>query len=166
VIYTTFSVDEAGSPYYLSQNDLYSTLDKSNYSLDAIYTGGTVEDRSSWRLRYFAGKDKDKYTSPLFFYVSEDITDPKGAQAQITADLDIATVTAGVDWVNYEIAPSNAPTLSSYGNPAGFLLAKARLLDERFIVSAGGRCDSYAVEVKAGQGQKERDDFLYIEVYV
>jgi vitamin B12 transporter len=43
VIYTNFSVDEAGSPYYLSQNDQYSYLDKSNYSLDAIYTGGTVE---------------------------------------------------------------------------------------------------------------------------
>jgi vitamin B12 transporter len=160
VIYTNFSVDEAGSPYYLSQNDQYSYLDKSNYSLDAIYTGGTVEDRFSWQLRYFAGTDKDKYTNPLFSYVSEDITDRKGAQAQITADLDIATITGGVDWVNYEIASSNAPKLSSYDNPAGFLLAKARLLDERFIVSAGGRYDSYEVEVKAGQGQKARDDYF------
>lgn len=158
VIYTSFSVDEAGSPYYLSQNDLYSYVDKSNYSLDAIYTGGTAEDRFSWKVRYFDGKDKDKYTSPLYAYVSEDVTDRKGAQAQITADLDIATITGGVDWVNYEIESTDTPKRSSYDNPAGFLLAKARLLEERFIVSAGGRYDSYEVEVKEGQGQKESDE--------
>ncbi|MCB2148447.1 MAG: TonB-dependent receptor [Deltaproteobacteria bacterium] len=158
LIYTNFSVDEAGSPYYLSQNDLDSYLDKSNYSLDAIYTGGTVDDGLSWKLRYFTGKDKDKYTNPLYSYFSEDITDRKGAQAQMTAEFGIATITGGADWVNYAIESTNAPERSTYDNPAGFLLAKARLLDERLIISAGGRYDSYAVEVKEGQGHKESDE--------
>lgn len=158
VIYTNFSVDEAGSPYYLSQNDLSSYTDKSNYSVDAIYTGGTTSDQFSWKLRYFDGKDKDKYTNPSFSYVSEEIVDRQGAQAQATADFEVATITGGFDWVNYEIDSTNTPKRSTYDNPAGFLLAKARLLGERFIISAGGRYDSYEVEIKEGQGRKEKDD--------
>lgn len=157
VIYTNTSVDEAGSPSYLSQNDLYSYMDKSNYSVDAIYTGATETERFSWELRYFTGKDKDKYTSPLWSYVRNDITDRKGAQAQLSANLDIATITGGVDWVNYEIESTSVPELSTYDNPAGFLMAKGRLMDERIIISAGGRYDSYEVEVKKGQGGKEED---------
>ena len=160
MIYTSFSVDETGSPYYLSQNDLDSYLDKSNYSLDAIYTGDTVDGRFSWKLRYFSGKDKDKYTSPLYSYYSEDITDREGAQAQMTAEWGFATITGGADWVNYEIESTNAPEKSTYDNPAAFLLAKARLLEERLIVSAGGRYDSYEVEIKEGQGRKENDDHV------
>jgi vitamin B12 transporter len=158
LIYTSFSVDKAGSPYYLSQNDLDSYLDKSNYSLDAIYTGGTVDGGFSWTLRYFSGKDKDKYTNPLYSYLSEDITDRKGAQAQMTAELGLATITGGVDWVNYEIDSTTTPERSTYDNPAVFLLAKARLMEERLIISAGGRYDSYEVEIKEGQGRKENDD--------
>ena len=158
LIYTNFSVDAAGSPYYLSQNDLDSYVDKSNYSLDAIYTGATTGDRFSWKLRYFGGKDKDKYVSPLYSYVSEDIVDRRGAQAQMTADWGVAAITGGADWVNYEIDSTNAPERSTYDNPAGFLLAKARLLGQRLIISAGGRYDGYEVEIKDGQGRKEKDD--------
>ncbi|MGA6927395.1 MAG: TonB-dependent receptor, partial [Desulfosarcina sp.] len=160
LIYTSFSVDEAGAPYYLSQNDLDSYLDKSNYSLDAIYTGGAVDDVFSWKMRYFAGKDKDKYASPLYSYFSEDIIDRKGAQAQMTADLGIATITGGADWVNYEIESTDAPQKSTYDNPAGFLLAKTRMLDERLFLSAGVRYDSYEVEVKQGQGRKAHDEHV------
>ena len=157
VIYTNFSVDEAGSPSYLSQNDLDSYLDKSNYSVDAIYDGETAEERFSWKLRYFAGKDKDKYTSPAWSYIDDTITDRKGAQAQLSANLDFVTITGGVDWVNYEIESTSTPELSTYDNPAGFLLAKGKLLDERLIISAGGRYDSYEVEIKRGEGKKEED---------
>lgn len=160
VIYTNFSVDEAGSPYYLSQNDLTSYLDKSNYSIDAVYTGSAAGERYTWKLRYFEGKDKDKYTSPSWAYTSEDITDRKGAQAQLSVDLGMATITGGVDWVNYEIESTSTPERSTYDNPAGFLLAKARLMDERLIVSAGGRYDSYEVEIKEGQGGKEDDTYF------
>lgn len=158
LIYTNFAVDEAGSPSYLSQNDLDSYVDKSNYSSDAIYTGKTEDGFLSWMMRYFAGKDKDKYTAPLYSYASSDIIDRKGAQAQVSADFDVATITGGVDWVNYETESTDMPELSTYDNPAGFLLAKAMLMDERFIVSAGGRYDSYEVEVKEGQGGKEKDN--------
>ena len=157
LIYTNFSVDESGSPYYFSQIDPDSYLDKSNHTVDTIYTGGTGAGDYSWKVRYFAGKDKDKYTSPVYAYVSEDITDRKGAQAQLTAELSQLTITGGIDWVNYEIESTNAPEKSTYDNPAGFLLAKMRLLDERLIIAAGGRYDSYTVEIKGGQGSEETD---------
>jgi len=112
LIYTNFSVDEAGSPYYLSQNDQDSYLDKSNYSLDAIYTGGTVDDGLSWKLRYFTGKDKDKYTNPLYSYFSEDITDRKGAQAQMTAEFGIATITGGSTYFSGGCSPMSIQLLS------------------------------------------------------
>jgi vitamin B12 transporter len=158
LIYTNFYVDEAGSPFYLSQNDLLSYTDKSNYSVDAIYDGGTSEGLFSWKVRYFDGKDKDRYTSPLFSYTSEDIFDRQGAQAQATARFEIATITGGVDWVNYEKDSNNTPEQSEYDNAAGFLLAKARLMEERLILSAGGRYDDYEVEIKEGQGRTEEDN--------
>ncbi|WP_419655724.1 TonB-dependent receptor [Desulfosarcina variabilis str. Montpellier] len=157
MIYTNFTVDETGSPSYLSQNDLDSYLDKSNYTVDAIYDGETAKERFSWKLRYFAGKDKDKYTSPAWSYINDTITERKGAQAQLSADLDFVTITGGVDWVNYDIESTATPELSTYDNPAGFLLAKGLLLDERLIISAGGRYDSYEVQIKRGQGGKEED---------
>lgn len=160
LIYTNFSVDEAGSPYYLSQNDLVSYVDNANYATDFIYNGSTVDDVFSWKLRYFTGKDKYTYAvpDPLYPYVYKEITDREGAQAQISADLDMVTLTGGVDWVNYEIETTSSPVRATYDNPAGFLLAKAKLLDERLILSAGGRYDGYEVEIKEGEGGKEEDD--------
>jgi vitamin B12 transporter len=160
LIYTNFSVDEAGSPYYLSQNDLVSYVDNANYATDFIYNGSTVDDVFSWKLRYFTGKDKYTYAvpDPLYPYVYKENTDREGAQAQISADLDMVTLTGGVDWVNYEIETTSSPVRATYDNPAGFLLAKAKLLDERLILSAGGRYDSYEVEIKEGEGGKEEDD--------
>ena len=155
LIYTNFAVDEDGSPSYLSQNDLTSYTDKSLYSVDATYQGHTDSDFLSWEARAFSGTDKDKDVSTYGIY--EKISDHKGAQAQLSADFSVATLTGGVDWVNYEIESTASPELSTYDNPAGFLLAKARLLDERFIVSAGARYDSYTVEIKGGQGRQESD---------
>ncbi|MBR9984360.1 MAG: TonB-dependent receptor [Desulfosarcina sp.] len=95
---------------------------------------------------------------PLFGYVYEEITDREGAQAQISAGLDRVALTGGVDWVNDEIETSSAPARATYDNPAGFLLAKGKLLGERLTLSAGGRHDSYEVEIKEGEGGKEEDD--------
>jgi vitamin B12 transporter len=155
LIYTTFAVDEAGSPSYLSQNDLTSYTDKSLYSADAIYTGQTSNHFFSWNARFFGGKDKDKEVGT--FGIFESISDREGAQAQLSASWNLVSLTGGVDWVNYEIESTATPLLSTYDNPAGFLLAKGRLLDERLILSAGGRYNSYEVEIKEGQGRKERD---------
>jgi vitamin B12 transporter len=154
-IYTTFAVDKAGSPSYLSQNDLTSYTDKPLHSADAIYTGQTSNEFLSWKARFFGGKDKDKEVGT--FGIFETISDRKGAQAQLSADWDLVSLTGGVDWVDYEIESTATPLLSTYDNPAGFLLAKGRLLDERLILSAGGRYDSYEVEVKEGEGRKEKD---------
>lgn len=155
VIYTNFAVDEDGSPSYLSQNDLTSYTDKSLYSVDAVYQGRAGNDFLSWNTRYFSGTDKDKEVSAYGIY--EKMSDYQGAQAQLSADLPLATITGGVDWINYEIESTASPERSTYDNPAGFLLAKIRLLEQRLIVSAGARYDSYTVEIKEGQGRRESD---------
>ena len=157
VIYTNLETDKAGAPSYLSQNDPLSYVDKSNYSVDTIYTGATGDERFSWKLRYFYGKDRDKYTSPAWAYVSNTIAERDGAQAQLSADLGMVVITGGVDWVDYEIKSTSSPLKSTYDNPAGFLLAKAKLLEDRLIISAGGRYDEYEVEIKEDEGGKEDD---------
>jgi vitamin B12 transporter len=91
---------------------------------------------------------------------SEQNTDQKGAQAQVSANLENSLITAGLDWVNYKIETTWDPKESEYDNPALFLLAKTKLFDQRFIISGGLRYDEYKVEMKEGTGGTESDDHL------
>jgi len=69
-------------------------------------------------------------------------------------------VTAGFDWVNYETEDSKySPKKTEYDDPAGFLLAKGKLLDERLIITGGVRYDHYKVEVKGDEGGTEKDNY-------
>lgn len=165
LIYTGFNVDRDGSPSYFSQNDLDDYSDKSNYSYDLVYDGSTSDDFFIWKLRYFNGKDKDKWVDPTDSnpdgwddgIASERITKNQGAQGQVSADFGHTRATIGVDWVNYDVEATWTPMESEYDNAAGFILGKSILFDERFAVSAGARYDIYEVTVKEGQGTKEDD---------
>jgi vitamin B12 transporter len=168
VISNYFDANHVGSPNYLSVNDLDDYKDTSNRSIDFIYDGKTTDGFFSWKARYFDGKDKDKWVDPTAsnpdFWddgiPSEQKSDQKGAQAQISLNQEYLLVTAGFDWVNYEIETTWDPKKSEYDNPAYFLLAKTRLFDKRFIISGGLRYDEYEVEMKEGTGGKEDDDNL------
>lgn len=154
-IYNGFEVDKAYSPNYLSANDLDDYTDKSNKSFDLILEGHTSDDRFLWSARYFNGKDKDTWTDPTGSnpdgyddgIPSEQETDSQGAQAQVTARLGIAQITGGFDWADYTTESSWNPKESSYENLAGFLLGKVKVLEERMVLSAGLRYDSYEVEM-------------------
>ncbi|MCP3940694.1 MAG: TonB-dependent receptor [Desulfobacteraceae bacterium] len=164
-IYNGFDVDGAGSPGYLSSNDLDDYTDKSNSSFDLILDGKTVDKRFLWSARYFKGKDKNTWADPTASnpdgwgdgILSQQETKTKGAQAQVTANRGIAQMTAGVDWINYKIDGTWQPQESSYENMAGFLLGKVKIFDERLVLSAGLRYDTYEVEVIKPAGQKEDD---------
>lgn len=168
VIYNYFEVDHQGAPNYLSRNDLDDYADKEHRSIDFIYNGKTTDGQFSWKARYFDGKDEDKWVDPVAsnpdFWddgiPSEQKTDQQGAQAQVSFNWKDSTITAGFDWVNYEVETTWDPKESEYDNPAYFLLAKTRLFDKRFIISGGLRYDEYEVEVKKGQGGTEEDDHL------
>jgi vitamin B12 transporter len=161
-------IDHAGSPSYLSQNDLDDYTDGYNRSTDLSYEGGALEDLLSWKLRYFEGRDRSTWVDPVesnpdFFddgIPSERNTELQGAQAQVSLDEDLFLLTAGFDWVDYEIENSWLPRKTRYENPSGFLLGKLRLLDRRLILNGGLRYDGYEVEVAEPAGRTETDDQL------
>ncbi len=164
VIYTKFDTDRAGSPSYLSKNDLDDYSDKSLSSADFIYEGTLPSLPIFWKVRYFQGYDKNKWVDPIFSNPdgwddgtpSIQYTKHRGAQAQITLDLDKYTLTTGFDWVYYKIESSYSPKETKYKNPAGFVLAKIKLLDNSLILSGGARYDKYKVEIEKGEG-KDKD---------
>jgi len=166
VIYTYFDADHVGNPGYLSQNDLDDYKDTGNKSVDFVYDGKTANGLFSWKVRYFDGKDEDEYFDPVASnpdYWDNGIPDKlsvdyKGTQAQFSYNQKYLLLTAGFDWVNYKTEDSEySPKKTEYDNPAGFLLAKARLFDERLIITGGMRYDEYEVDMKS-EGKKESDD--------
>ncbi len=168
VIFNSVDVDESGSPDPFAQNDLDDYSDKSNYSTDLSYGGKTDDENYSWFIRYFFGKDEDKWVSPVAsnpngFDDGIDTVktvDAQGAQAQLTSTWGPFQMTAGMDWLDYEVSNRYDPKESTYENIAGFVLGKLTLLDDRFTVSAGARYDRYEVEMIDPTGKTEDDGNL------
>jgi len=161
VIYTKFDVDRAGNPSYLSQNDLDDYSDKSLSSADFIYEGTLPSLPLFWKFRYFQGKDRDRWVDPLTSnpdgwddgIPSTRETTHRGAQGQLTLDMENFVITGGFDWVYYRVESSPyQPRETKYKNPAGFILGKVKLLDNRFVLSGGARYDKFKVEVEKGEG--------------
>ena len=167
VIYNYYNADHLGDSGYLSQNDRDDYKDSGNRTIDFIYDGGTPDGLFSWKARYFDGKDQDKWVDPTVSnpdgwddgMAAKQKTDQKGAQAQVSYNQEYLLVTAGFDWVNYKIETTWDPKKSEYDNPAGFLMAKTRLFDKKFIITGGVRYDEYEVDMK-DSGKKESDDQL------
>jgi vitamin B12 transporter len=170
--YTSFNVDNGGSPSYMSQNDLDDYFTKENYSTDIVYEGRSEDCTFSWMARYFTGRDKDIWYDPTknnpdgwddgIPYVST--VDQKGAQAQLTYHHKFFRATAGVDWVNYkEVQTPYDPYLSEYDNMSEFLLLNGHLFDERIVLSAGFRYDSYDLTSRgytdSAASERESDNF-------
>ena len=84
--FTGFDVNGSGSPGYFTMNDLDDYNDKSNYSLDAQYTGASDSGTYQWMARYFIGRDENKFVAPIASnpdgwdtgIPSENITDQDG----------------------------------------------------------------------------------------
>ncbi len=167
-IWTYFDANDVGNPGYLNQNDLDDHKNSGNKSIDLVYDGKTADGLFSWRIRYYDGKNEDEYVDPTASNpdwwdngIPDKVTvDYKGAQAQLTCDMEYLLLTAGFDWNNYKTEDSEySPKKSEYDNPAGFLLAKARLMDERLILTGGARYDDYEVDMKS-EGRTESDDHI------
>lgn len=160
LIYTSFDADKTGSPYYFSDQDLFSYTDNTNKSVDFIYDGKTADELFLWKARYFIGEDDYDYTSPS--WLNENHFDQEGAQGQVTLNLENLSITTGVDWLNYERKNSgssyNVSLKSDYENTAGFMLAKLKLFDKKIIISGGLRYDEYDLEHKQTDKNDENDD--------
>jgi vitamin B12 transporter len=165
LIFTGAVVDDAGSPGYLSANDLDDRTDKDNWSADLCYTGQAAVG-PQWLLRYFFGKDSNSWrdltgSDPDGWddgLLSENSTDQQGAQAQVSGSVGPAALTAGFDWLHYKVENSWTPQRSEYSNPALFVLARAALLDKRLSLDAGLRHDWYSTEVLKPAGRDNEDN--------
>ncbi len=134
--------------------------DKSLESYDFTYEGATRDKLFSWKARYFTSEsestsyDVTSGASALSFQKS---TEPEGAQAQITWSPKNYRLTAGVDWINYDLSSTSTPKEGEYDNPSYFLLGKAEYLEKRLILSAGLRYDDYEYEAR-DQNIKSEDE--------
>ncbi len=158
LLYNRFDAEGVGTPGYFNDPDPDEYKDSSNESVDFIYDGATRDGLFAWQARYFLGQDKDHWKGTDFPY--EQKADHSGAQGQLTWDPEQYRLTAGLDWVNYEINSDFDPQKTEFNNPSYFLLGKAQYLEDRLIFSGGLRYDEYKVEVKKGQGDTERDSQL------
>jgi vitamin B12 transporter len=150
VTYTFYEGEGIGSPNYLSQNDLDDYVDHSIKSVDLSYAGGTPGDLLGWSLRYFnTERDYNNFDGNTHTY--EQDTDQQGGEAQLTVNVGHTQVTGGVDWVEYKVDDTYSTGKNIYDNPAAFLLAKIKLLDEKLILSAGTRYDEYEIEADDGR---------------
>ncbi len=163
LIFTSFQVDKAGSPGYLSANDLDNTTDKENYSLDLHFKGQCPLTGGKLLIRYFFGKDENSWTDPMDSNpsgwddgtASTNKTDQQGTQAQVTGSFGDSTLTAGFDWLDYKVTNSWTPNRTEYSNPALFLLGRTAFLDNRLTTNLGLRYDWYEVKVLEPAGRDE-----------
>jgi len=158
IIVNHFGLDRTGSPSYLVTNDRTSYIEQENRSVDIGYTGRTGDGSLNWMLRYFFGEDDYGYRSPSSGYASDRKVDQKGAQAQLSWSTDSFGLTAGFDWLDYDVESTMSPMKSGYENPAAFLIAKTGLLDDTLILSGGLRYDSYDVSIENDEGSDESTD--------
>ena len=174
LIITRFDVDKAGNPGYLSQNDLDNYSDKENYSTDLTFEGQCPVTGSNLLARYFFGQDENSWMDPMTSNPSgwdngkpsKNQTDQQGVQFQLTGDIGITTLTAGFDWLDYEVENSWTPNKTNYSNPALFLLGKASFLENRLTTNLGLRYDWYDVEVKEPAGRNADDSHFTPQIGV
>ena len=111
-IYNQFDGEGISSASEFENNDLDDYKDISNESVDFMYEGKTADGFFSWSARYFKSDDKNKWvdppaSDPSGFYddgiPTEQNSDQNGAQAQVNVNWTNYLITAGFDWVNYEI---------------------------------------------------------------
>lgn len=168
LLFNRYYGDEIGSPGYISSNDLDNSKDAANHSMDLIYDGAAADEKTSWQMRLFNGRDKDTWHDPLVSNAGGwddgvddwNSTDFDGAQAQGSMHIGIVRVTAGIDWLSYETRSSMDPAKSEYENHAAFVLAQAKFLQKKLIITSGLRHDSYEVEVVEPAGRNEEDSNL------
>lgn len=154
--------------------DYYNSTDKENYNLAFIYEGHTDDDRFSWSAQYAFGQDyrniraydpDDFYGSlvpPYWLPVSDykETIDVQTFTAQAGYNGEMLSLTGGFDYAKYDVLTIQelwgySREKSGYKDLAGFVSGKLRLFDERLILSAGGRYDSFET---SGDGMRTKSD--------
>lgn len=168
MIFTGYTIEGVGNPGYFSNVDLDDYSDKSNFSLDTKYTGSTGDENSQWMARFFFGRDENTWVDPTGSnpdswdtgVPTENTTDQLGAQAQYSTKIAGHTLTAGADWIDYQIDNTYSPKETAYSNPALFFLGKGSYLGDSLLANFGLRYDWFEVEVEDPAGHTEDQSHL------
>ena len=164
-LFTYYKADDAGAPGYMSKNDYDDYTDKRHWSLDLRYDGQVPDGQFKWMIRGFLGEDDDEFTDPVesnpdywdMGITSINYTNQYGAQAQATGSFGPLTVTAGMDWIRYDITSTWKPQDSEYDNPALFMISSLGLFDSALTITLGMRYDWYSVEINEPNDNDEDD---------
>ncbi len=167
VTYTHFEIDRSGNPGDIDENDRDDYKETRNRSVDFSYTGKTGDDRLFWMARYFVGEDMDAWYDPASSDPSgwddglpfRKKTDQQGAQAQVSYADKSFTVTAGLDWLNYDLEQNDyTPLESSYEDMGYFVLAKGLFFEEQLVFTVGLRYDDYDVSYDRDETSAETSE--------
>jgi vitamin B12 transporter len=149
-----FANPDGGSPgsYPQTNSAKSDRIDKTNLSIALNYDGSTADERYTWQGVYAFGKDTRDYKNRLGLSdTSEYDVNSHVANGLVAYHGKILDLTGGIDYLKYELT-ANAPALASHGSIysdlAGFMIAKLKFLQDSFIVSLGGRYDSYSIKLK------------------
>ena len=140
--------ESIGSPGSLDWQTPEASTDRDQHSLDLVYDGGYNSAGLKWQLRYFDMNEDYEYKDPPSFVHSRAQTDNQGAQAQLSWNWNILTLTGGVDWLDNDYSPQQDQSRSELENEAAFLMAKVALLEEKIILNGGLRYDDYTLQVE------------------
>ncbi|MDR2611578.1 MAG: TonB-dependent receptor [Deltaproteobacteria bacterium] len=142
--------------------DSFSAVDDYSYNTTLSYEGATPGGSLSWFANYTFAKSRSESTGyydandPNYYVVyyspypaegwySFDEVDMRQIQAQITYDHPVFSLTPGFDYVEYEGESGDRTGVTSrskFTDTAAYLLAKIRLLEDKLIITAGGRYDT------------------------
>ncbi|MDR1827272.1 MAG: TonB-dependent receptor [Methylobacteriaceae bacterium] len=142
-------------------NSDYNLYDLTNTNLALTYDGATADDRFKWNARYSGGSDVSdgRHFSSAWGNSSDKNTlKNQSFAAQVGYDDKMFALTAGLDYVKYDYErrgswTSDESRMEDFG---GYLSAKVRLFDEKLILSAAGRFDTFNVSL--GSVSKEYTD--------
>jgi vitamin B12 transporter len=139
----------------------YSQYAMRNHNLSFNYAGATADKKFDWSADYGFGKDKGEGKGmPGATWNSDTYVDIQTLGAGAGYNGRLFDVDLGFDYMKYDVEGTYQGT-STYKDAAGYVAAKARLLDDKIIVSAGGRYDDYKLSGSAAAANSSDSNFTY-----
>ena len=115
------------------------------------YTGHTGDKAFDWSASYSDGRTDDKYPS----YGYTDFLETRMFNAQAGYNGEMVSLSLGADSLRYRHYEDRAPEKSDMLDHGVYFSGKLRLLDERLILSLGGRYDRYKNKSVDGQNYSD-----------
>jgi vitamin B12 transporter len=136
----------------------YNASDLNNRNLAFLYEGGTPGKTFDWSARYSFGRDRNRRDPSRSSWGGTPSTtdlDNKSVAAQIGYTGEYVSLSAGFDRLEYELEDADNAMRSDSTDTGVYFSGKVRILDDKIILSAGGRYDDFS---NASAGRERADD--------